>query len=253
MTVGAINKISNLIEGISNYDTYVDKFLNMFKYSHFKNLSDEEFETLIKILRDWYYHAIPFETQIQKNKIELPKLLKKITNVQTNHPPYIYRALSFQSKTDFDQVVKELNKGIIQRNNSEYTSWTSSKKIAYSFLPGGDYTLNNKYSKYGILIKLPKGIYKDKILFTTEGLFKSDKEKLDFLKILLVYTHKKNLKMITAANSIKHINQSDFFGAAHGGFYAAEENEYILEKIITDQKIDFKTITPNREQQSGSK
>ena len=223
---GTLDTILNTIK------TKFQFFLNKFKY-----LNEEEFETLLKVIYGWYYLNYKFPDDLEKRHPEIIKLFNKIKlNSNEKLPSKLYRGLSFATKKDFDNFLKEcktsglVNGKIFRLNqNTKYTAWSSSKKIAKTFLPGGE----NSYEgdKFGCLLVLnTKDIDKDNITFGIKMLLTNEEETKEFLQMVLKSESDKNIKYINDTKS-KKLDPKKMFGFQHGSVFSVMEDEYILNNV----------------------
>ena len=225
-----------LLEGIIEdlIKTIKSKFT--FFSSKFKYLTKEEFETLLNVLYGWYYLNHKFPDNLESKHPEVIKLFNKIkTNSNTKLPNTLYRGLAFSNKKDMDQFIKEIKdtgkvngKLFRLKQDTRYTAWSSSKKIATSFLPGGE---NSHHDNYGCLITInTKDLKMDNFTFSIKLLLSNESEIKDFLQLILKMELDKNLKYINDTKS-KKLDPRRMFGYQHGSVFSLIEDEYILNNV----------------------
>lgn len=220
--------LDNIITTIKSKFTF---FSNKFKY-----LNEKEFETLLNVLYGWYYLNHKFPDNLEVKHPEILKLFNKIKqNTQIKLPPKLYRGLSFSNKKDMVQFLKEIEQtqkvnGKIFRlgKDTRYTSWSSSKKIAETFLPGGE---NSHHDRFGCLITInTKDLDMDNFTFSIKLLLSSENDIKDFLSLILKSELDKNLKYINETKS-KRLDPRTMFGYQHGSVFSLIEDEYILNNV----------------------
>ena len=225
ITEGTLTNIINIIKS---------KF--SFFSSKFKYLSKEEFETLLNVLYGWYYLNYKFPDNLEKKHPNIIKLFDKIkTNTNIKLPLKLYRGLSFENKKDLDQFIKEIKttgkvngKLFRLQQDTRYTAWSSSKKIAETFLPGGE---NSHHENYGCLISInTKDLKRDNFTFSIKLLLSNEKEIKEFLGLILKSELDKNLKYIDNTKS-KKLDPRRMFGYQHGSVFSLIEDEYILNNV----------------------
>lgn len=223
--------LQTIIENIKSKFTY---FSNKFKY-----LNDKEFETLLEVVYGWYYLNYKFPDDLEKKELNIHNLFEKIKKNNTNTlPSKLYRGLSFSTKKDLDNFMKEIKRtnkvnGKLFRLNKDtrYTAWSSSKKIAESFLPGGD---NSQNDKFGILLTVnTKQLKNENITFSMNFLLHNESEIKDFLGLVLKNEYNKNQKYIKD-NSPKRLEAKTMFGYQHGSIFSVTEDEFILNNVPFD-------------------
>ena len=220
--------LSDIIDGIKS------KFL--FFSSKFKYLDKKEFEILLSVLYGWYYLNYKFPDDLEKKQPHIHNLFEKIKkNNHTPIPPKLYRGLSFSTKKARDNFMKEIKQtnkvnGKLFRLNKDtrYTAWSSSKKVAETFLPGG---ANSHNDEYGILLTVETKQLKDEnITFSMTFLLHTENEIRDFLSLVLKNEYNKNQQYIKT-NPYNKLNAKKMFGYQHGTVFSITEDEYILNNV----------------------
>lgn len=232
--------LQNMIDNIKSKFTF---FSSKFKY-----LNDKEFQTLLEVVYGWYYLNYKFPDDLEKKEPNIHNLFEKIKkNNTTTIPSKLYRGLSFSTKKDLDNFMKEVKRtnkvnGKLFRLNKDtrYTAWSSSKKMTEAFLPGGD---NSGDNKFGIRLTIDtKQLKNDNITFSMTFLLHNEKEMKDFMGLVLKNEYNKNKKYIKD-NSPKNLSAMLMFGYQHGTIFSIIEDEFILNNVPFDIcKVEAKDI-----------
>ncbi len=237
-----------LLEG--TLQTIIDNIKSKFMYfsNKFKYLNDKEFETLLNVIYGWYYLNSKFPDNLEKKYPEVYNLFEKIKkNNQMRLPSKLYRGLSFSTKRDRDNFLKEIKQknlvnGKLFRLNQDtrYTGWSSSKKIAESFLPGGN---SSHHDNFGILLTIDTKFLKaNNITFSMTFLLNNESEIKDFLGLVLKNEYNRNQKYIKD-NSPKKLEAKTMIGYQHGTIFSVTEDEFILNNVPFDIcKVETKDL-----------
>lgn len=171
---------------MSPYNLYLIFFNKKFKY-----LTNDEFNILLNVLYGWYYLNHKFPDDLESKHPEVHNLFEKIKNNNIKpYPKKLYRGLSFSTEKKRNSFIENARKtnlidGKIFRlnQNTRYTSWSASKKIADSFLPGG---INTQDDTYGVLFSVDTSkLINDNITFSMSFLLYNEKEIREFLLLVL--------------------------------------------------------------------
>ncbi len=220
--MGMMNKIDKLIEE-SVVDTFLNKF-NFFKKQYFNFLNEKEYMLLIDILHLAYYT----NKDLCSSKFKkYSKLIKKIRDKGLlNLPAKLYRGMSFASQSDLDSFVSSLDSGIFPTHKKECGSWTSNKRMAEEFLPGG--FRDRKSNKFGILLSLDPKQFKSDIVFTMDNSIFTEQTKKDFLRVIFESHQKRFYDKLKENREIDVDYIFDSIGPLQGAVHAAMQNEFIL-------------------------
>lgn len=225
--------LDNLLNVIKSKFLY---FSNKFKY-----LNKKEFEMLLEVVYIWYYLNHKFPDNLEKKDPDLIKLFEKIKTHNTwPLPKALYRGLSFKSKKDLDNFLKESKRtnkiiGRIFRHNEDtrYTAWSSSKEVAETFLPNGSNSFDGY--NYGCLLKIdPKDLKNENIIFSMSFLLHNEKDIKDFMEFVLKSEYEKNLKYVRSTPS-RLLSGKMMFGYQHGTVFSITEEEFILSNVPFDK------------------
>ena len=228
-------KIERLVEE-SIQDIYL-KAKGFFFGKYFKDFTEEEFNLILDIISDWYYFNIGLDHLFKKKRYsEVFKKLKKELVI----PRRLYRGLTFSTKREREQFIKNLKNGSIVRKDNPYESWSASKIIAKQFIPGGKYYYN---SRFGLIMEINPSDFKEDIVFSLSSIINNEKDRKDFYQ-KVVRRHAKHLHEGVDSKSIKkYVNKFDLFSEIHGTVYALTEEEYILKTLTKNlTKIKFTRI-----------
>lgn len=212
------------------------------------NLNQNETDLLIKILKDWY--CLNKDTDLFTPQVN--KLLLKINSMNFKLPSYLYRAYSFETKKDYDNFINNAEKRIAHPSK-DYESWTSSLTVAKRYMPGGEGQLN-KNAKIGIILKIPRFDFEDRIKFSIENLFKNYSDRKILFSELFSYMSKDILQKIKIGNLSKQ-DILEFQHSIPGLVRAISEFEYMIGpldypkpeciELIGIENIPFRYISEN--------
>ena len=188
------------------------------------NLNEDETVLLIKVLKDWY--CLNDDSELFTPRIN--KLLLKINTHNFKLPSTLFRAYSFNSKEALNSFLRAA-KTKLKHPSKDYESWTSSPRVAESYFPGGEYQLN-KDSKHGVILKINRNTFQDRIRFSIENLFSEAKDKKIFFTEVFRYLSKDLLLNIKNGNLTKK-DIREFQHIIPGLVRAISEYEYLLEPI----------------------
>ncbi len=210
----------------------IDKIGELFKRpkTYLKFLNEEEFEELMDLMMSWYSRGDTLEVILKdkKNNKSFASLLLKLKRKTLEKlPPKLYRGVHWKNKKDMDKFIKQLENNKFPTLKDEgYASWTTSKKIAKSFLPNGLHGSGHG-SKYGILLEINPRDFKSDIVFSTMPLFKNQEEINIFLKLILEKYHNKNINVLKKKKpNLSDIHINTYF--IQGNLYSVEEKEYVV-------------------------
>ncbi len=206
----AIDKISKLLERPKTYMDFLD---------------EDEFGELIKLMDNWYLQGISFDKLLKNKNKSFITLIQKLKKKALEKPPQkLYRGLVFNTKKEQTDFIRNLNKGIYNsKKNENYSSWTTSKKVAKAFAGKGWHPK----SKYGIILEINTNDFKENITFSTAPLFKTQKDTAIFLRLMLD-EHNVKMKKEIQNPKINLDNMRDHHAFFSGSMYSIEEKEYIL-------------------------
>lgn len=212
------------------------------------NLNQNETDLLIKILKDWY--CLNKDTDLFTPQVN--KLLLKINSMNFKLPNYLYRAYSFETKKDYNNFIDNAEKRIAHPSK-DYESWTSSLTVAKRYMPGGEGQLN-KNAKIGIILKIPRFDFEDRIKFSIENLFKNYSDRKILFSELFSYMSKDILQKIKIGNLSKQ-DILEFQHSIPGLVRAISEFEYMIGpldypkpeciELIGIENIPFRYISEN--------
>ena len=212
------------------------------------NLNQNETDLLIKILKDWY--CLNNDSNLFTPPVN--KLLLKINSMNFKLPQYLYRAYSFETKKDYNNFIDNAEKRIAHPSK-DYESWTSSLTVAKRYMPGGEGQLN-KNAKIGIILKIPRFDFEDRIKFSIENLFKNYSDRKILFSELFGYMSKDILQKIKVGNLSKQ-DILEFQHSIPGLVRAISEFEYMIGpldypkpeciELIGIEKVPFRYISEN--------
>ena len=185
------------------------------------NLTNDDLNLLLKVLKQWY--CLNDDSGLFTPQVE--KLLLKINTTNYSLPQYLYRAYSFETKKDYDNFVKGSHVKI-KHPTKDYESWTSSLAVAKNYMPGADAQLNKK-AQYGLLIRIPRFDFQDRIKFSMENLFKTPQDRNIFFNEMFQYLSKELMLKI----KMDALTKQDILSFEHyipGLVRAVTEKEYML-------------------------
>lgn len=185
------------------------------------NLNEQETDLLIRILREWY--CLNDDSELFTHQVN--KLIFKINSTNFKLPQYLYRAYSFEHTKDYEQFIKGAEKRIAHPKK-DYESWTSSLPVARTYLPGGDAQLN-KNAKIGIILKIPRFDFEDRIKFSIENLFKQYSDRKVLFSEMFSYMSKDIMQKIKNGNLGKQ-DILEFQHSIPGLVRAISEFEYMV-------------------------
>ena len=210
------------------------------------NLDQRETDLLIKVLKEWY--CLNNDEDLFTPQVN--KLLFKINTMNFKLPQYLYRAYSFEHLKDYNNFIKGAEKRIAHPTKS-YESWTASYAVAEKYLPGGEAQLNKK-AKFGIILKIPKFDFEDRIKFSIENLFKQYSDRKILFNEMFRYMSRDLMEKIKYGNLSKQ-DILDFQYTIPGLVRAVSEFEYLLGpldypqpecvKLVGINDIPFRYIT----------
>ena len=196
------------------------------------NLNENETALLVKVLKEWY--CLNKDENLFTPQVN--KLLLKINSMYFKLPNYLYRAYSFKTEKDLNNFLKQAETKI-SHPYKDYESWTSSINVAKKYAPGGENQLNSEY-KYGVILKIPRFDFEDRIKFSIENLFKEYKDRKILFGELFSYMSKDILKKIKDGNLSKQDIQA-FQYSIPGLVRAISEFEYMIGPIDYPEAIIF--------------
>lgn len=212
------------------------------------NLNQNETDLLIRVLKEWY--CLNNDSNLFTPQVN--KLLLKINSMNFKLPSYLYRAYSFETKKDYDNFINNAKKRIAHPSK-DYESWTSSLTVAKRYMPGGEGQLN-KNAKIGIILKIPRFDFEDRIKFSIENLFKQYSDRKILFTELFSYMSKDLLQKIKNGNLSKQ-DILEFQHSIPGLVRAISEFEYMIGpldypqpemvQIIGIDDTPFRYITPD--------
>ena len=212
------------------------------------NLNQNETDLLIKILKDWY--CLNNDSNLFTPPVN--KLLLKINSMNFKLPQYLYRAYSFETKKDYNNFIDNAEKRIAHPTK-DYESWTSSLTVAKRYMPGGEGQLN-KNAKIGIILKIPRFDFEDRIKFSIENLFKNYSDRKILFSELFGYMSKDILQKIKVGNLSKQ-DILEFQHSIPGLVRAISEFEYMIGpldypkpeciELIGIENVPFRYISEN--------
>ena len=185
------------------------------------NLNEQETNLLIKVLREWY--CLNNDENLFTPQVN--NLIIKINKMNYKLPQYLYRAYSFEKESDYNNFIKNAEKRIAHPSK-DYESWTSSLNVAKMYLPGGDAQLN-KNAKIGIILKIPRFDFEDRIKFSIENLFKEYNDRKVLFTELFSYMSKDIMSQIKYGNLSKQ-TILNFQHSVPGLVRAVSEFEYMI-------------------------
>ena len=185
------------------------------------NLNEQETDLLIRVLKEWY--CLNNDKDLFTPQVN--KLLIKINTTNFKLPAYLYRAYSFEKEEDYKKFIDGAFKRI-EHPNKDYESWTSSLVVAKKYMPGGEGQLN-KNATIGLLLKIPKFDYEDRIKFSIENLFKVYQDRKVLFSEMFSYMSKDVLQKIKIGNLSKQ-DILEFQHSIPGLVRAISEFEYMI-------------------------
>ena len=210
------------------------------------NLDERETNLLIKILKDWY--CLNDDSELFTPQVN--NLIMKINKMYYKLPAYLYRAYSFEHQKDYDKFIAGAEKRIAHPTK-DYESWTSSLAVAEKYMPGGEAQLNKK-AKIGIILKIPRFDFEDRIKFSIENLFKQYSDRKILFAEMFSYMSKDILEKIKYGNLTKQ-DILTFQHSIPGLVRAISEFEYMIGpldypqpqcvKLIGVQDIPFRYLS----------
>ena len=201
------------------------------------SLTPDDLNLLLKVLKQWY--CLNDDSGLFTPQIN--KLLMKINLMNYSLPQYLYRAYSFETEKQYQDFIDKSHVQI-KHPTKDYESWTSSVSVAKQYLPGGDAQLN-KNNEYGIIIKIPRSDFIDRIKFSMENLFKVPQDRNIFFNEMFQYLSKELMLKIKMDCLIK----SDILEFQHtipGLVRAVTEKEYMLGPLDYPQPQTVTVVGP---------
>jgi uncharacterized protein YdcH (DUF465 family) len=208
----------------------IDKIANIFirPKTYMNYLNEAEFNELLELMYGWYRMNYTLESifEYSKNNKDFKSLMTKLkTKSVEKLPRKLYRGFRWKTERQQQAFIKKLEAGKFPPKQ-QYSSWTTSKRIAKKFTPVGEYGKRTD-DKYGILLEINPRDFKEDIVFSTDPLFKSKEDINTFLKLVLVKYHKENLQELKKEKpNFDHIH--DAADTIQGSIYSVEEKEYVL-------------------------
>lgn len=196
------------------------------------NLNQNETDLLIKILKEWY--CLNNDTNLFTPQVN--KLLLKINFMNFKLPQYLYRAYSFKTEKELNSFLKQAETRLCHPKK-DYESWTSSINVAKKYAPGGENQFNSEY-KYGVILKIKRFHFEDRIKFSIENLFRDYKDRKILFGELFSYMSKDILKKIKDGNLSKQDIQA-FQHSIPGLVRAISEFEYMIGPMDYPEVIIF--------------
>lgn len=244
-----INKYLLLEEAsfLERLSTELKRLYNKF-FNRFKTLKQSEFNELLNLLYGWYYLNYKLGNNFESENKDLVKIIQKIKTESTlKTPRKLYRGLSFDSDKERQEFLDECKKtGYINgrifrlKTATQFTAWTSSKKIAEKFLSGGDNSSSD--NGFSTLIELDTSkLHVDNIFFSIEYLLRTEEERKEFLKLVLEQEYKGNQKLVAKAKRVRNLDPDQMFGYQHGAMFSLIEKEFIL-KLAPTSLCTFSNI-----------
>lgn len=185
------------------------------------NLNEQETDLLIRILKQWY--CLNDDSELFTPQVN--RLIFKINSTNFKLPQYLYRAYSFENIKDYEKFIAGAEKRIAHPNK-EYESWTSSLSVAKKYMPGGEAQLN-KNAKYGIILKIPRFDFEDRIKFSIENLFKQYSDRKVLFSEMFSYMSSGIIQKIKY-NSLTKQDILEFQHSIPGLVRAISEFEYMI-------------------------
>lgn len=214
--------------------------------NHFKGLDQKELEALLYFIKQWYCK------NDDTGLFDKTKRGRLITSILGNFdykehklPEYLYRSYSFETKKELNDFRSKIipGKTLLSHPHKDYESWTSDRKIAEKYLPGGESMIDEaKQREHGIMLKISKDDYIDSIFFSMDFVFNNQIEKKKFLPFIFKYLSKDILNNIKENKSVQ--NQiKDMQYLIPGIVRAITESEYILSELVDSSPEVVKQIT----------
>ncbi len=198
--------------------------------TYMKFLNEKEFDSLLRLMRDWYSYGIPLDKIMKKKDPAFISMMNKIKAKATEKlPNKLYRGIAFQTKADHDKAIKSLENGKFPTNPHEkqtYGGWSTSKKVAGDFLPNGEYG-KSRNDKYGILFEINPRDFKEDIVFSMHPLLKTREDITIFLRLVLE-KQQENANKILDKKPFRKEELRYSFDPVHGAIHSTVEKEYIL-------------------------
>ena len=199
------------------------------------NLTEDETVLLIKVLKEWY--CLNNDSELFSPRVN--KLLLKINSMNFKLPQYLYRSYSFEREEDIKKFIDGAFKRIAHPSK-DYESWTSSEKVAKRYMPGGEAQLN-KNAKYGVILRIPRFDFQDRIKFSIENLFKEYNDRKILFNELFKYLSSGLMKNLRDGNlSTKDI--VEFQHIIPGMVRAISEFEYMIGPLDYPNPITVATV-----------
>jgi hypothetical protein len=208
----------------------IDKIAGIFirPKTYMSFLNEAEFNELLELMYNWYKMGYTLESIFNdnKNNKDFKSLMTKLRSKSLeNLPKKLYRGFHWKTERQQQAFIKKLETGKFP-NKRQYSSWTTSKRIAKQFTPVGKYG-KGYGNKYGLILEINPRDFKENIVFSTAPLFKSKEDINTFLKLVLVKYHKENLQELKKEKpNFNHIH--DATDTIQGSIYSIEEKEYVL-------------------------
>jgi hypothetical protein len=233
-----MNKIDKLIEEAGIQKLLSDIF--NFKKKYFGFLDEKEYLQLLDLLHMVYYTN---KDICDKKFNKYNKVIKRIKDkALVKLPGILYRGMSFPTEEARNSFTASLEKGKFPEHKKECSSWTTNKKMARGFLPGGFH--NRSSNKYGVMLSLDPKDFKDDIVFTlNNAIFSNQEEKNKFLEAVFK-SHQDRFMGKVKDNKKPHVSLIlNSIGPLQGAVYATIQDEYILRNPNRNaQKIKIEKI-----------
>ena len=188
------------------------------------NLNQNETTLLVKVLKEWY--CLNKDENLFTPQVN--KLLLKINSMYFKLPNYLYRAYSFKTEKDLNNFLKQAETKI-SHPYKDYESWTSSLPVAKKYAPGGENQLTSD-NKYGVILKIKRFHFEDRIKFSIENLFRNYSDRKLLFSELFAYLSKDIMKKLKDSN----LSKQDILVFQHtipGLVRAISEFEYMLSEL----------------------
>ena len=201
------------------------------------SLTPDDLNLLLKVLKQWY--CLNDDSSLFTPQVN--KLLLKINLMNYSLPQYLYRAYSFETKKQYQDFIDKSHTKI-KHPTKDYESWSSSLSIAKQYLPGGDAQIN-KNNEYGIIIKIPRSDFQDRIKFSMENLFKVPQDRTIFFNEMFQYLSKE-LMLKIKSDVLTKKDILEFQHTIPGLVRAITEKEYMLSELDYPQPQTVIVVGP---------
>jgi hypothetical protein len=188
------------------------------------NLNENETALLIKVLKEWY--CLNNDSELFTPRVN--KLLLKINSMHFKLPSNLYRSYSFKTEKDLNNFLKQAETKI-SHPSKDYESWTSSLTVAKKYAPGGENQLTSD-NKYGVILKIKRFHFEDRIKFSIENLFRTYSDRKILFSEMFGYLSKDIMRKLKDSN----LTKQDILAFQHtipGLVRAISEFEYMLSEL----------------------